>query len=122
MTLEVGQLTCYTLVVEECDVDDVCNIEHAGIECGISARLDNTHIFHTLDGDVMEVLTTNSTWMECVPAGGYGSEGLHIVLVSMRIEDEGILIAHSNGLEKSEISVRLVWLLVDVVIFYIILV
>ena len=53
-----------------------------------------------------------------VPTGGYGSEGLDVVLISTRIEDEPT----ADGLEECEVRICLVWLLVDIVALHIVLI
>ena len=59
----------------------------------------------------MQVLAALGMGVVGVPAGSYGSKGLDILLVALRVEDQIV----ANGLEERKIRVGLHGLLVNIV-------
>ena len=83
---------------------------------------DDALVFHSLQGDIVQVLTTFGVGIEGVPAGGNSSKSLDVVGILARIEEQRALTVDGDILEQGEIGVCTHGLLEDVVALHVIFV
>ena len=89
-----------SLVIAQGDVEHARFIHLAGLYLDLLILgVNDALVLHALDGDVMQVLSALSMGVVGVPAGGYGSKSLDVVLIRAWIEDEPV----AERLEECEI-------------------
>ena len=75
-------------------------------------------IVHTLDSNIVQVLTTQSTRIERIPRGGDGCKRLHVVGITARVEDE----PGTDSLEERKVAAGLFGLLINIVVGQVVLI
>ena len=82
----------------------------------------DTHILHSLQGDIVQIYTALSLRPVRIPTGSDGGIGLDVVSIGTGIEDEALDVAQGESLEEGEVSIRLHGLLEDIVALHIVLI
>ena len=111
LALQVGELPHHALVVGQLYVYQVACHQFRWVYL-YATVLHYPLVLHSLDGDVMKVLTAQRIGVIGVPTGCHGTEHLHVIGVLARVEDECV----AQCLEQREIRIRLHRLLIDVVV------
>ena len=114
LACQVGEAAHIAMVVRQSNLYDIRGVHLRGVDALLAFGelvLHDSHILHSLDGNVVEVFATKRTGIVCIPACGNGSERLDVFLALTGIEDESL----SQSLEQGEIRGCLHRLLVDIV-------
>ena len=108
-----------TVIVGQSDIEHARLLHFAGFYLKILILgIHNALVPHPLNGDVVQVLSTLGMRIIGVPTGGNSRKRLDVVLAGAGIEDEPV----AECLEECEVSIRLVGLLENVLVFHILFV
>ena len=99
---KVGQPAHISLVVKQLDIYDIRRVNNRRIHLHSSLLLKHTHILHSFEGNVVQVLATQGIGVIGVPRGGYGSVSLVILAVTAGVEYQLV----ADCLEQGEIRIR----------------
>ena len=108
-----------TMIVRQLHFDD-SRLHDSGLvnALGLTLGFDDAGILQTLNGNVVQVLTTQGSRIKRVPAGGNGSKHLAVIAAVLRVEDK----PRPQCLEQSEVGIALERLLEDIVALHIFLI
>ena len=122
LSLQVGQLAKHPTVIRQRDINESGRCHLSGLQHLTLVVLDDSHILHTLDGNVMQVGSAFSLWVVSVPTGGHGGVNFYVFGTRAWIKNQQTAVPNVDGLEKSEIRRCLHRLLVDVVHLHFVLI
>ena len=119
LTLQLGERTDITLVVNQFNIDDSRLRHLVGINLhSLLVGSHNTGGFHSLDCDVMQILSTHCSRIESIPTCSNGSKYLNVITVIARIKYQ----IRTNSLEESEIRRCRLRFLKDIISLHLILI
>ena len=111
LALQVCEMAQLTFIIGQRNIEHTSLCHLAGVNGLALLFFHDALVLHTLNGDIVQVLSAFGMGVVSVPTGGNGSKHLDIVLITAGVEEQPV----AEGLEQREITVGLHRLLEDIV-------
>ena len=94
LSFQVREFTNHTFVVLQCHINDArhTHLIRIYLSCCHLVAYD-AHIFHTLQGNIVQIHTTFRLGPVCIPTGGHSSINLDVIGIGAGIEYKVLVIA-----------------------------